>query len=244
VETWDVAPAEVPGIFAGNQALLTGRYSGSGKGTVTVSGNSPSGPATFEYEVTFPEEATDDPAIAQLWAQRRVADLLTELRIEGQRDSLVEEIVSIATQFGIVTPYTAYLAQEPEMALQDAAAMDAFAASSRELAAAPAAGQAAVDRAKAVDDLREGNLASGGPSSGAVRTLGTHAFYLVDGTWTRDDFEDGTEAPEVEVGSPEFLALIGAAPEIAEAAGLGERVLTRGPDGWITLVWPQVAPTD
>ena len=55
--------------------------------------------------------------MAQLWAQRRVADLLTELRIEGVRDSLIEEIVEVATQFGIVTPYTAYLAEEPEMQL-------------------------------------------------------------------------------------------------------------------------------
>ena len=44
VETWDLAPAEIPGIFAGNQALLTGRYDGSGEATVTVSGNSAQGP--------------------------------------------------------------------------------------------------------------------------------------------------------------------------------------------------------
>jgi hypothetical protein len=27
---------------------------------------------------------------------------------------------------------------------------------------------------------------------------------------------------------------------VAEAAALGERVTTLGPDGWITLVWPEV----
>ncbi len=73
-----------------------------------------------------------------------------------------------------------------------------------------------------------------------MQTLGSHAFYLVDGTWTRDDFEADTEAPEVEVGSSRFLALLGEAPELAEAAALGERVVTRGPDGWLTLVWPKV----
>ncbi len=118
VETSDLAPAGLPGIFAGDQALLTGRYTEPGEATVTVTGTSAEGPVTFVYDVTFPERATDDPAIAQLWAQRRVADLLTELRLEGQRDSLIEEIVDIATQFGIVTPYTAYLAEEPEMALR------------------------------------------------------------------------------------------------------------------------------
>jgi Ca-activated chloride channel family protein len=242
VDTWDLAPADVPGIFAGNQALLVGRYAGAGPATVTVTGTSASGPLTFTYEVIFPERSTDEPAIAQLWAQRRVADLLTELRIEGQRDSLIEEIVEIATRFGIVTPYTAYLAEEPELALQDAVAVDALREFSAEMAEAPAAGQAAVERAKALSNLYSDDLAAPTAADGGrqVQRLGTHAFYLVEGAWTRDDFEAGTEAPEVQVGSTEFLALLAGSPDLAEAAALGERVVTEGPDGWLTLVWPEV----
>jgi len=188
--------------------------------------------------VVFPERDGSDPAIAQLWAQRRVADLLTELRIEGVRDSLVEEIVEIANQFGIVTPYTAYLAEEPDMAFRDdRAAFDAVVEQSQELAAAPASGKDAVGRAEALDELREGEIIASGQSS---RVLGAHTFYLVGDTWTRDDFEPDTETPEVEVGSAEFLALIAEVPEMAEVAALGERVITLGPDGWIAIVWPDV----
>jgi Ca-activated chloride channel homolog len=241
VDTFDVAPAGLPGIFAGDQALLTGRYSEPGEATVTVKGTSAEGPVTFVYDVTFPERATDDPAIAQLWAQRRVADLLTELRLEGPRDSLIEEIVDVATRFGIVTPYTAYLAEEPEMALADRGArLDAVATFANEAAAAPAAGQAAVERAKAIGDLYSDEL-GGASTTGdqAVQTLGSHAYYLVDGTWTRDDYEAGTKAPEVVVGSADFRTLLGKAPDLAKAAALGERVVTEGPDGWLTLVWPK-----
>ena len=70
--------------------------------------------------------------------------------------------------------------------------------------------------------------------------LGAHTFYFVDETWTRDDFVTDTSRPEVEVGSSEFLELIALSPEIAEAATLGERVITEGPDGWITIVWPDL----
>jgi hypothetical protein len=100
--------------------------------------------------------------------------------------------------------------------------------------------QAAVDRAKAVDDLRAGNTTSAAPGGEAVQRLGSHAYYLVEGAWTRDDYEAGIDTPEVTVGSAEFLALIGQSQEIAEAAALGERVITLGPDGWVTLVWPEV----
>ena len=48
------------------------------------------------------------------------------------------------------------------------------------------------------------------------------------------------DAPEVEVGSGEFLQLIAQDPSLADAAALGERVVTEGPEGWITIVWPDV----
>jgi Ca-activated chloride channel homolog len=237
VATSDLAPATIPGIFAGDQALLAGRYEGSGPATVTVRGTSSDGPQELVYEVEFPERASSDPAIAQLWAQRRIADLLTELRVEGSRDSLIEEIVSIANQFGIVTPYTAYLAEEPDLALRDDRAFDALTEQTEAFAAAPAAGKEAVDRAEELGLLYDDEAMSG---SSEARVVGAHTFYLIDGTWTRDDFEPDSDAPEVQVGSEDFRALVAEEPELAGAAALGDRVVTRGPDGWVTLVWPDV----
>jgi Ca-activated chloride channel family protein len=240
VETYDLAPGELPGIFAGNQVLLTGRYDGAGEATVTVTGRSAAGPEEFTYDVFFPERDEDDPTVAQMWAQRYVADLLTELRIEGVRESLVKDIVEVANQFGIVTPYTAYLAEEPDMDrfFAEGDVLPAAMEEAEALAAAPQSGQAAVERAKAVDELRGERLVTNSVTTTEV--VGSHTYYLVDGTWTRDDFEPGTDAPEVEVGTPGFLALIAEAPELADAAALGERVVTEGPDGWITIVWPDI----
>jgi Ca-activated chloride channel family protein len=232
LETWDLAPSGMAGIFAGNQALLTGRYDGSGPATVVVTGDSALGRERFEYSVDFPERDGSDPTVAQLWAQRRVADLLTEVRVEGSRDSLIREIVDIATRFGIVTPYTAYLAEEPDLAFRRDAAGQAV---DEALAAAPSSGEGAVEAAEDVEKLRAGEFELG---SQTARVVGAHSYYLVDGTWTRDDYEPGTKAPEVLVGSEAFANLLAAAPEIAEAAALGERVVVLGPDGWLTIVWP------
>ena len=235
LDTWDLAPTEIPGIFAGNQALLTGRYDGSGGATVVVTGNSVLGAERFTYEVHFPRRDGSDPTIAQLWAQRRIADLLTELRIEGRRDSLIEEIVEIATRFGIVTPFTSYLAEEPDLAFRPEEAMRAVDSAA---AAAPSSGESAVGGASDIEELRAGEFDLGGQS---VRVLGAHSYYLLDGAWARDGYEPGTEAPEVVVGSAAFAALIESSPELAEAAALGERVIVLGPDGWATIVWPDAA---
>ena len=171
IDTWDLAPSEISGIFAGSQALLTGRYDGSGEATVVVTGNSVDGRERFEYEVVFPRRDGADPTIAQIWAQRRVADLLTELRIEGRRDSLIEEIVEIATRFGIVTPFTSYLAEEPDLAFRPAEAMRAV---DDAAAAAPSSGAGAVQGASDLEALREGGLDLGGESA---RVLGARSYY-------------------------------------------------------------------
>ncbi len=235
-DTYDLAPRGISGLFAGSQALLTGRYSTPGPATVTVRGNAADGEQTLTYEVTFPERDVSDPTIAQLWAQRRVADLLTELRIEGERSGLVDEIVAIATRFGIVTPFTSYLAEEPELAFSPTQAARAVADAA---AAAPASGESAVAGAEALEELRAGGSALGG---GEIRVVGASSYFLLDGVWVADGYDRSTAAPEVEVGSERFASLIAAQPAIASAAALGERVVVRAPDGWITVIWPDVEP--
>jgi Ca-activated chloride channel family protein len=235
VDTSDLAPRGLTGIFAGDQALLTGRYSGSGTATVVLTGDSARGHERFEYQVEFPDRDTTDPVIAQLWAQRRVADLLTEVRTEGTRDSLIAEIVDIATRFGIVTPYTAYLAQEPDMAFTPEEARQVV---EDAVTAAPVSGKDAVAGASDVERLRVGDFDLGGLG---LRVIGAHSYYLVDGTWIRDGYVPETAAPEVLVGTDAFRMLIEAAPDVAAAATLGERVIVHGPDGWVTIVWPKPA---
>jgi Ca-activated chloride channel family protein len=229
-----LAPEALGGLFAGQQALLTGRYEEAGTMEVVVTGNSFEGAERFEYEVSLPSRDTREPAVAQLWAQRRVADLLTEVRIEGPRDSLIEEIVELATQFGIVTPYTAYLAEEPELALDAGFAFDEVQARS---AAAPSSGEAAVDGASDLEALRAGSFSGGGAPT--VRQLGAHSYYLIDGAWVRDGYESTSDVTPVLVGSAEFAAAVEAEPAVAAAAALGSRVITLAADGsWLELSWP------
>ena len=147
-----LAPTSPGGIFVGEQVLIAGRYEGSGAVTAVLTGQSSEGRQRFEYELSLPE-TSDDPGIALLWAQRRIADLLRELRIEGAREGLIESIVGIANQFGIVTPYTSYLAEEPEAVFEPAAAMDAMADG---MADDDSFGEVAVRASESVSELAEG----------------------------------------------------------------------------------------
>ena len=43
---------------------------------------------------------------------RRVGEILDELDLKGKNDELVKELVALATEHGILTPYTSFLADE------------------------------------------------------------------------------------------------------------------------------------
>ena len=165
-----LAPHTITGLFAGQQALLTGRYLESGMINVVVRGNSFEGPEVFEYSVKLSERDTTEPAVAQLWAQRRVADLLTEVWLEGPRDSPIEGVVALAIRFGIATPYTPYLAEKPTLTLSADETADTFRA---QAAAAPASGADAVAGAVDLEALRDGSFESSGVPT--VRRLGAHS---------------------------------------------------------------------
>ena len=58
----------------------------------------------YEADTTF---------VGNLWARRRIDDLLTAIEDEGETPRRRSEVVELATTWGIVTPYTSYLAVDP-----------------------------------------------------------------------------------------------------------------------------------
>jgi Ca-activated chloride channel family protein len=107
-------PSALPDVFKGDQLVLVGRYSGHGDSAVIVEGSVNGEKKKFTYEVRFPDESTKHEFIPRLWATRRVGYLLDEIRLRGESSELRDEVTDLARQYGIVTPYTAYLIVEDE----------------------------------------------------------------------------------------------------------------------------------
>ena len=230
-----LAPRSPGGIFVGEQVLITGRYAGSGAVTAVLTGQSAMGEQRFEYELALPE-TSDDPGIALLWAQRRIADLLRELRIEGAREGLIETVIGIANQFGIVTPYTSYLAEEPDVVFEAEEAMDAM----DDAMADGDVGEAAVRAAEAVSEIGAGEVEHATPS--AARLVGTRTYYRIGETWIEEGFDrSGPEPAEVVLDAAKLAELRASDPQLVAASALGPRVIALGASGWVLLTWPDPA---
>ena len=114
VRVTQVLPAALPDLFNGDTLVLFGRYSGSGASAVRITGQFNGKKRDFTAELSFPAESSGNEFIPRLWAARRVGWLLDEIRMRGESAELKDEVIRLARQFGIVTPYTATLILEDE----------------------------------------------------------------------------------------------------------------------------------
>jgi Ca-activated chloride channel family protein len=76
----------------------------------------------FEQSVKLENSTGNEHSyIAALWATRRVGAIIDEIDLEGKREDLVRELVELSQRYGIITPYTAFLAEEPQARFAGAA---------------------------------------------------------------------------------------------------------------------------
>ena len=122
----DTFPRPVGDLFDGDQVLLTGRYdrldasklpsreAGVHQGTLMVEGLYEGQRRSFEYPVTVRSGGRDArfTFVEKLWAVRRVGWLLDQIQLSGQKQELIDELVRLSTTYGIMTPYTSFLADD------------------------------------------------------------------------------------------------------------------------------------
>lgn len=233
VQVDDLYPYPLPDLFAGTQLVVAGRYHEGGTATLTLRGTVNGQPQSYSYSgLTFANRGGNE-FIPRLWAQRKIGYLLAQIRLHGVKDELVKEVVALSTRHGIVTPYTSFLVQEPQLALTEAGrnqlsqAPQGGAAPAAAATMAPAArsGAGAVERSAAEKALESADqsLASTAPE---LQQVGDKAFLLHDGVWQDTAFDANTmKAEEIEFGSDRYFQLLAQAPELGRYLALGDRVI-------------------
>ncbi|MBA4187504.1 MAG: hypothetical protein C0467_05740 [Planctomycetaceae bacterium] len=108
----EIYPPKLPDLFHGTQLVVIGRYTGHGHVALRLSGMVGAEKKEFVYDVTFPEKTASDTGkdfVEPLWARRKVGFILDQIRANGEKKELIDEVVMLAKKYGIATPYTSYL---------------------------------------------------------------------------------------------------------------------------------------
>jgi Ca-activated chloride channel family protein len=237
VDVAEIYPAPLPDLFAGTQLIALGSYDEGGSATLTLRGEVNGEPREFSYPVTFAKDGGSD-FLPRLWATRKIGYLLNQIRLHGENDELIDAVIDLSLEYGIVTPYTSYLITEDDIISQEAqerAATALYDSSS----GAPSSGAEAVSRAQEVQALADADSAVPLPAATFVtaegeevtaaevlRYAGTRAFVLRDGVWTDTTFDpDAMSTVDIPFASDEYFALLEEHPELGDAFALGQQVI-------------------
>jgi Ca-activated chloride channel family protein len=116
LRAWDIYPERLPDLYAGQPLELVARIqpSGAGGGRLTIRGRR--GDEPLALTVDLPAPAGPDPAVTRAWARARVDALLDQSRSDRRREGTLRgEIIGLALQHRLLTPYTAFVAVDSEV---------------------------------------------------------------------------------------------------------------------------------
>jgi uncharacterized protein YegL/DNA-binding transcriptional ArsR family regulator len=107
--TSEIYPARIEQLFEGAEVAVVGKYSGTSNTiTSTVEATDWKGSRIFEENFEL-EENTNYSFIPRFWAYAKIMDMLDEIAVNGENESLVENVTKLALEYGFVTPYTSLL---------------------------------------------------------------------------------------------------------------------------------------
>jgi len=124
----EVQPSNLNDQFEGDQMVILGQYLDGTAEKLVVEGNFLGKQRSFEFAFDAAKSTTKNSFVPRLWASRKIASLIEEIRQsnadaglptvgapDAAKKELIDEIVRLSTKWGILTEYTAFLAIEPGM---------------------------------------------------------------------------------------------------------------------------------
>lgn len=230
----DLLPAKLPDLFEGDQMVLLGQYEGDEPLHFTLQGNYFGEERTFRFKFPVDKATTANAFVPRLWASRKIAVLTDAIRDLGADVSvlssisphpkmreLVEEIVRLSKEFGILTEYTAFLAREGTDLSQPGFVLNEATQIFRDRAMNTRSGYGSVNQ-EFNNGLQRNLSCVNGRNSywdanmnrvsvSNVQQVNDRAFYRQGNRWVDSSVSSANAAPSrtIEVGSEEFRRLVG-----------------------------------
>ena len=118
----DVYPRTIPDLFGAKPVILTGRYTGNGRGVIRLKGKMSDRDFVREIPVDFSSSQSQHDVLATLWARTRVDDLMSRDFKGAQQGNMQDEvkraIIQLGLDYRLMTQFTSFVAVE-EMIVTD-----------------------------------------------------------------------------------------------------------------------------
>jgi Ca-activated chloride channel family protein len=108
-DAYDVDPVATPDVFAERPVVLYGKWRGSPKGAITVTGTSGQGKYEQHFDVGGVTPKPENRALPYLWARSRISNL-ADFGFGEPTDADKSAITALGLKYNLLTPYTSFIA--------------------------------------------------------------------------------------------------------------------------------------
>jgi Ca-activated chloride channel family protein len=238
MQPYEVFPGELPDLFKGSQITVVGRFRGEGEARITLSGRTGDSTHKFQLVQSLDSHGDLEEFVPLIWAQRKIGFLLEEIRLHGRKQELVDEIVKLSKEYGIITEYTSFLVERPEIiATRDFEVLgrEEFQARAGRAMVAET-GSWGVNQSVNIQSSKKAAMA---PTSAqtyldangdkvtisGVRNVQNRAFFQQDRKWIENHYIDGQVILTIKAWSEAQFQLLQRDPSLGKIMALGEEVL-------------------
>ncbi|MBU0533689.1 MAG: VWA domain-containing protein [Candidatus Omnitrophica bacterium] len=231
IKTKEIYPVTLPDIFKGTQLVLLGRYDGNGPTAIKLTGYLNGKKEQIIYEGNFPSENKENDFIPRIWAMRKIGYLMSEIRLRGDNKELIDEIVALSKEYGVMTQYTSFLVLEKDedykrwgihsneaskMIKEGKLSVDAMKQTT---------GARSVSSSMDISDLK-GQLVVEAPRRATIKHIGAKTFYQQEnGSWLDSKFSKGLSIKDIKYLSKEYFEILKENPELGKYFAIGEKVV-------------------
>lgn len=229
----DVYPADMPDFFAGSNVVVHGRYRNAGPAKIQLSGTHSGDPIQRKYKISFPEQNGRNDILPRTWAAVKIGHLLDQIRLHGEQEEVTREIRRTGRKYGILTPYTAYMAVEEAdrdrmrtLRNNGLSSVEDRIQSSRkrtlkqntDAALDAGSGRKAQEASRLAKNMKErgwreqDNIRS---ARSSISQVADKTFYRSGSSWTDADYNENETADTVEFLSNRYFELLQKNPDLA-----------------------------
>lgn len=244
-------PRELTDIFKGMQVVIIGRYKNSSELeniSFQLSGKSGSETKEFRYNnLDFPLNDRKNDFLPRLWASRRVGWLIEQIRSNGENKELKDEIVDLGTRYGIVTPYTSYLATDGSYQARETRG-NGFSITEEDNEVITLDMKREIGRSAVKQSVQQNTLKSNSTVAPAKKSknddgiiaasvylgntvsnqfVGTKNFFNSNSNWIDAEFKKEAKLPEVNIkfASDAYFDLVNKEKGLAQYLAIGKQVV-------------------
>ena len=260
IRAYDVYPRDLPDLYRGEQLVVFGRYREKGDTLIRLTGMVSGEEQVYDYEPNFDRgdrsASEERDFIAVLWANRKVGFLLEEIRLNGENEEVKQEVIRLAKKYGIVTPYTSYLAMDdrelegtrPDPApvprterdepteiehKRDEKRKKAKVKEDEDVYMEEESGEEAITVSEVNRDMKEAESVE--MEVDRSRRIGNRTMVYESGTWREDGLSGSNDRIEVVYMSDAYFEVVSRRPDLARCLSLGGSVEVDAGNG-VTLV--------